>query len=436
MKSSILEGKNTKACRFKAGNDNFVKKSVLNVAYFIARHIAPGRTEAYSRPVIRIAVISIALGLALMIVSVAIVIGFKNSITNKVTGFSAPLQVVAFTNNESLEESPVTIGTKFLKELRTNPEITHIQYTAQKGGVLKTRNQIQGIILKGVGKHYDWQFLKENLTAGHLPDFKTTSASHQILISQKLATKLQLKPGDAVRVWFIGKDATAALGRKLVISGIYNTGIEEFDNRFLIGDLRQIQQLNSWGPDEVGSVELQVRDFKKLKTIAQNIYQSIPYNLNINTIYENYPEIFNWLGLLNTNVVVILVLMILVAGVTMVSTLFILIIERTGMVGILKTLGAGNRTIQKIFLYKAAYITGRGMFWGNLLGLLFYFVQYYFRVFRLNPASYYVSYVPVELSVPHLLMLNAGTFFLCLLMLIIPSFYIMRIEPARALRYE
>lgn len=408
----------------------------MNVAYFIAKHIAPGRTEAYARPIIRIAVISIALGLALMITSVAIVIGFKSSISNKVVGFSAPLQVVAFTRNESLEESPVTIGTKFLKKLRNNPDITHIQYTAQKGGVLKTHDEIQGIILKGVGKDFDWKFLKENLIAGHLPDFKTEKPGRQVLISQKLAEKLRLKPGDAVRIWFIGKEATAALGRKLVISGIYNTGIEEFDNRFLIGDLRQIQQLNGWKPDQVGSVELQVRNFKKLKIIAQNIYNSIPYNLNINTIYDIYPEIFNWLNLLDTNVVVILILMILVAGITMISTLFILIIERTGMVGILKTLGANNRSIQKIFLYKAAYIIGRGMFWGNLLGLLFYFVQDYFRLFRLNPVSYYVSYVPVELSVSNFLLLNAGTFSLCLLILIIPSFYIMRITPASALRYE
>ncbi len=408
----------------------------MNVSYFIARHIAPGRSEAYARPVIRIAVVSIALGLALMIASVAIVIGFKHSISNKVVGFSAPLQIVAFTRNESLEESPVTIGTKFLKKLHSYPEITHIQYTAQKGGVLKTHDQIQGIILKGVGKDYNWNFLKENLIAGHLPDINTDKPGRQVLISQKLATKLRLKPGDAVRIWFIGKEATAALGRKLIISGIYNTGIEEFDNRFLIGDLRQIQQLNGWKPNQVGSVELQVRNFKKLKSIAQKIYENIPYNLNINTIYDTYPEIFNWLGLLDTNVVVILVLMILVAGITMVSTLFILIIERTGMVGILKTLGANNHTIQKIFLYKAAYIIGRGMFWGNLLGLFFYFIQYHFHLFRLNPVSYYVSYVPVELSVSHFLLLNAGTFFLCLIMLIIPSFYIMRVEPASALRYE
>jgi len=408
----------------------------LNVAYFIARHIAPGRTETHARPVIRIAIISIALGLALMIASVAIVIGFKQSISNKVVGFSAPLQVVAFTRNESLEESPLTVGTKFLKELRHNPEITHVQYTAQKGGVLKTSDQIQGIILKGVGPNYDWHFLKQNLTAGHLPDLKTTRASRQILISKKLASRLRLQPGEAVRIWFIGKDATAALGRKLIISGIYNTGIEEFDNRFLIGDLRQIQQLNGWKPDQVGSVELEVRDFKKLKSIARNIYNSIPYNLNINTIYDNYPEIFNWLNLLNTNVVVILVLLILVAGVTMISTLFILIIERTSMVGILKTLGAGNQIIQKIFLYKAAYIIGIGMLLGNFLGLLFYYVQLHFHLFHLNPASYYVSYVPVKLSLFHFLLLNAGTFVLCLFILIIPSFYIMRIQPARALRYE
>ncbi len=408
----------------------------MNVARFIAGHIAPGRSEAYARPVIRIAVIGIALGLMLMIVSVAIVIGFKHSISNKVVGFAAPLQIVAFTRNESLEESPVTIGTKFLKKLRSNPEITHVQFTAQKGGVLKTKNQIQGVILKGVGKNYDWHFLKENLVAGHLPDFRTSHPGRQILISQKLATKLRLKPGDAVRIWFIGKEATAALGRKLVISGIYNTGIEMFDNRFLIGDLRQIQHLNSWKPNEAGSIELQVRDFGKLKAIAQTLYKSIPYNLNINTIYDTYPQIFNWLNLLDTNVVVILVLMILVAGITMISTLFILIIERTGMVGILKTLGADNLLIRKIFLYKAAYIIGRGMLWGNLLSLLFYFVQYFFHLIRLNPVSYYVSYVPVELSLSNFFLLNAGTFFLCLLMLIIPSFYIVRIEPARALRYE
>lgn len=408
----------------------------MNVAYFIARHIAPGRSEAYARPVVRIAVISIALGLALMMISVTIVVGFKQSISQKVVGFSAPLQIVAFTRNESLEQSPVMPDKKFLEKLQNNPEITHIQFTAKKGGVLKTRHQIQGVVLKGVGKNYDWRFFRKNLVVGKIPDVNTARPSKEVLISQILARKLKLKPGNAVRIWFIGKNAAEALGRKLVISGIYNTGIEEFDNRFLIGDLRQIQHLNGWKSGQVGSIELEVKDFKNLQSVARKIYDSIPYNLNINTIYDYYPEIFNWLDLLNTNVAVILILMVLVASVTMISTLFILIIERTGMVGLLKTLGADNRTIQKIFLYKAAYIIGRGMLWGNLLGLAFYFVQLHFRLFKLNPVNYYVSYVPVELSLSHFLFLNAGTFLLCLLILFIPSFYIMRIQPSKALRYE
>jgi lipoprotein-releasing system permease protein len=408
----------------------------LNVAYFIAKHIAPGRTEAYARPVICIAVISIALGLALMMISVAIVVGFKHSVSRKVVGFAAPLKVVAFTRNESLEETPVTLNPKFLKKLQNNPDITHIQFTAQKGGVLKTQNQIQGVVLKGVGLHYDWRYLKKNLVTGRLPQFGKDNPGREVLISKTLADKLNLKTGDAVRIWFIGKNAVSALGRKLMICGIYHTGLEEFDNRYLIGDLRQIQHLNGWKSNQVGNIELEISNLKKIKTIAQKIYNNIPYNLNIDTIYDDYPEIFNWLDLLNTNVAVILILMILVAGVTMISTLFILIIERTRMVGLLKTLGASNPLLQKVFLYKAAYIIGRGMLWGNFLGLLFYFVQLYFRLFRLDPVNYYVSYVPVELSFSHFLWLNAGTFFLCLLMLIIPSFYIMRIQPARALRYE
>ncbi len=408
----------------------------MNVAYFIAKHIAPGRSEAYARPVVRIAVVSIALGLTLMIASVAIVVGFKHSVRNKVVDFASPLKVVAFTRNASLEETPVTLDQKFLKKLQNNPDITHVQFTAQKGGVLKTRNQIQGVVLKGVGQHYDWRYLKQTLLSGHIPDLTGNKPGREVLISKTLADKLKLKTGDAVRIWFIGKDAASALGRKLIVSGIYSTGFEEFDNRYLLGDLRQIQHLNGWRPDQVGSIELEVSDFKKVKEIAQTIYNSIPYNLNIETVYDDYPEIFNWLNLLDTNVAVILVLMILVAGVTMISTLFILIIERTQMVGLLKTLGASHRVIQKIFLYKAAYIVARGMLWGNVLGLSFYFVQLFFRPFRLNPASYYVSYVPVELSLSHFLLLNAGTFLLSLLMLILPSFYIMRIRPSKALRYE
>lgn len=408
----------------------------MNFAYFIARHIAPGRTETYSRPVVRIAYISIALGLALMLASVAIVIGFKHSISNKVTGFAAPIRIVPFDKNESYEEMPLKLEQGFLDKLHSDPDITHLQFTAQKAGVLKTSDQIQGILLKGVGKHYDWSYLKSNLVAGHLPVLDSASAGREVLISQKMAQKLLLKVGDPLRIWFVSGNQSQAIGRKLWVSGIYNTGLEEFDNHYIIGDIRQIQELNHWRPDEVGSIELKISDFKNLNKIAQSVYNNLPFNLNVRTITQEYPEIFSWLDLLNTNVIVILALMILVASITMISTLLILIIERTNMVGILKTLGANNQVIRKIFLYKAAYIIGLGMFWGNVVGLFFYYLQDKFRVFKLDPKSYYVSYVPVELHGSYWLLLNAGTFLICLLMLILPSYYITRIRPARALRYE
>jgi len=408
----------------------------LNFEYFIAKHIAPGRTEAFAKPVVRIAILSIALGLALIIASVAIVIGFKHSISSKMIGFASPLQVIPFDRNESMEETALTLDPAFLKVLASDPEITHIQYVAQKAGVLKTKDQMQGVVLKGVDTAYRWNFLRKNLVAGQIPDLETEKPSREVLISQRLANKLRLKVGDPVRIWFVRAHGAEAMGRKLVVEGIYQTGIEEFDKRYIIGDLRQIQHLNGWKSNQVGSIALDVRNFKQIKQLAHKIYESIPYNLTIQTIFESYPEIFNWLNLLDANVVVILVLMMLVAGITMVSTLFILILERTNMVGILKTLGANNFSIRKIFLYKAAYIIAWGMFWGNLLGMGFYWVQNYFHLFKLDPQSYYVSYVPVELHLSDFLLLNIGTFAICLLMLIIPSLYITRIIPSRALRYE
>ncbi len=408
----------------------------MNFEYYIAKRIAPGRTETFAKPVVRIAILSIALGLALILASVAIVIGFKHSISHKMLGFAAPIQVIPFDQNKSMEESPLTVQASFLKKLKANPDINHIQFVAQKAGVLKTKYQMQGIILKGVDAAYDWTFLRKNLNAGQLPDFKTKEASRDVLISKKLANKLLLKVGDPVRIWFVSGQHAGALGRKLLVAGIYSTGIDEFDSRFVICDLRQIQALNGWNPHQVGSIELEVKDLTHVRIVAQRIYKSIPYNLNIQTVYDKYPEVFSWLSLLDTNVVVILVLMLIVAGITMISTLFILIIERTGMVGILKTLGANNNSIRKIFLYKATYIILWGMFWGNLLGIGFYSIQYYFHLFKLNAQNYYVSYVPVELHWPGFLLINTGVFLLSILMLILPSFYITRITPSRALRYE
>lgn len=408
----------------------------LDFEYFIAKKISSGKTDQLSRPVIRISYLSIALGLALMIISIAIVVGFKKSISDKIIGFAAHMQIVPFDNNASLEEQPLSIDPEFIERLAAKPEVKHIQYAAKKAGVLKTNDQIQGVVVKGVGKEYDQKFLRESLVAGEFPDFSTDKKTATVLISKILSSKLNVGLGDELRVWFVSSEESQPRGRKFTVNGIFKTSLEEFDTRFIIADIRHIQKLNNWADDEVGSIEVFLQQAEKLDEVAEGIYQEIPYNLNLITVTEEYPQIFNWLSLLDMNVAVVLILMILVAGITMVSTLLIIILERTSMVGVLKALGANNATIQKIFLMKAAVIISKGMFWGNVVGLGFYFVQKYFEIIRLSPENYYMDFVPVELSLVNFLLLNIGTFIVCLLMLIVPSWYISRIVPAKALRYE
>ena len=409
--------------------------NTVNFEYFIARHISSKKGNSFSQPVIKISYISIALGLALMIASIAIVIGFKHSISNKVIGFTANLQIIPFDNNKSLEEQPLNADRDFIKLLPTVPNVKHIQFTAQKGGVLKTDNQIQGIVLKGVSTNYDWSFLSKNLVAGELPHL-TKKRDYEVLISKMLADKLKLKTGDNIRVWFVNNNEQGARGRKFIVSGIYNTGLESFDGNLIIGDLDVVTKLNNWKSGEVGTVEILLQNPENTKTTANIIYHDIPYDLNIVTARDLYPQIFNWLDLLDMNVVVILVLLILVAGITMISTLLILIIERTSMVGLLKALGATNKSIGRIFLIRSTRIVLTGMLWGNVLGLLFYFIQLKFKVFHLDPQSYYVDYVPVELHLTQFLLLNAGVIAISLLILIIPTWYINRVSPSKALRYE
>ena len=408
----------------------------MNFEYFIAKRLTTGRMQSLSKPVVRISIVSIALGLALMIISVAVVIGFKNSVSEKVMGFASHIQLVLFDNNLSVQGKPVSVDENLINQLLENKNIKHVQFTAQKAGVIKTDDQIQGIILKGVDNNYHSDFLVSNLVDGNYPHFVDSIKSNEILISQTIANKLNLEVGNHIRMWFIDEGESRARGRKLTVGGIYNTGMEEFDNMYIIGDLRHLQKLNNWKPDEVGSIEILVDDVGEINNTAFELYNTIPYNLTIVTVYDEYPQIFNWLNLLDMNVIVILILMILVATITMVSTLLILIIERTSMVGLLKALGANNSSVRRIFLYKASGIILTGMLWGNFIGLLFYFVQLKFQLISLSPESYYVDYVPVELYLSHFILLNLGTLIISVLVLIIPSYFITRIVPARALRYE
>ena len=389
-----------------------------------------------SKPVVRISIVSIALGLALMIISVAVVIGFKNSVSQKVMGFAAHLQLVPFDNNVSLQGKPVKLNDELIAKLRGNEKIAHVQFTAQKAGLVKTDNQIHGIVVKGVDSSYDNSFLMDNLVSGSYPNINDSVKTNEIIVSDKIAKKLDFKVGSDVRVWFIDDGKTSARGRKFNVSGIYNTGMEEFDNMYIIGDLRQLQKLNNWNDDEVGSIEILVNNVEEIRDISFELYNTIPYDVSVITVYDEFPQIFSWLNLLDMNVIVLLTLMIIVATITMISTLLILIIERTSMVGILKVLGSNNGSIRKIFLYKASGIILKGMLLGNFIGLLFYFVQLNFELIGLDPESYYVDYVPVELSLLYFVLLNLGTFIVSVLVLIIPSYYITRIVPAKALRYE
>jgi len=407
----------------------------LNFERFIAKHISSGQSDNYAKPVVRISYISIALGLALMIISVAVVIGFKNSISNKIIGFASHLQIVPFDNNESLEERPISVDEDFIMELEANPNIVHFQFCAKKAGVIKTYDQIQGVVFKGVGEDFNRSFLEAHIVSGRFPEI-ISERTDEVIISKSLADKLNLKTGDNLRTWFVTGNGNNARGRKFKIVGLYDTSLEEFDNIFIIGDIRHIQKLNDWENDQIGSIEITVNDPDHLTDIAFDLYGSIPFNLRVVTVQEEYPQIFNWLDLLDMNVIVILILLIAVAAITMISTLLVLIMERTNMVGILKAIGANNHSIRKIFLYKAGGIILKGMLWGNIIGLGFYFIQYYFKLIQLSPENYYVDYVPVELNWLYFISLNTGTFIICGLMLIVPSYYITRIIPARALRYE
>ncbi|PLW96064.1 MAG: ABC transporter permease [Marinilabiliales bacterium] len=371
-----------------------------------------------------------------MIISIAVVIGFKASISNKIIGFASHMQIQGFSNYESMQEKPLLISDDFIDYLKNRKDLKHIQFTAHKAGVLKTEDQIQGVIFKGVGADFDSNFLYNSLVEGVMPNISEESRTDEVLISSKLSSKMNLKVGDPLRVWFISEQDKNARGRKFIVSGIFDTSLEEFDNAFVIGDIKHVQRLNNWNENQIGKIEVTIENMDDLDDISNSVYKHIPYNMTVTTVKDQYPQIFNWLDLLDMNVAVILSLLIIVASITMISTLLIIIIERTNMVGVLKSLGLKNRSVRKIFLYKASYIIFKGMVWGNIIGLAFYFLQSQFRIIRLDPVNYYVDYVPVTLNVYYLLALNVGTFLVCFLMLIIPSYYITRIVPSKALRYE
>lgn len=406
----------------------------MNAASFISKRIFSLSKDNLSSTVMRIAVASVALGIAIMLISIAVVVGFKNQIKDKVVGFVAPIHIQALNQNESIEETPF-IYDSVLNARLNKPFITEMHKTANKAGIIKTDDEILAVVLKGVDADYNWSYINSYLVDGIIPQYVDNERSNDVVISKIISQKMNLNVGDPVRIWFVDKDMKAR-GRKFNVVGIYETGLQECDDRFLYCDLNQIRKLNGWDNGEIGHLEIWVDNQTLINDYNEKIYYSIPTNLVSYTAMETYPHIFDWLELQDMNVVIIIALMLLVAGITIISMLLIIILERTSTIGLLKAMGASNGLIRSIFLKRSCRILLIGMVIGNVIGLGLCLIQQYTNVITLSPESYYLSAVPIELNPWHILMLNVGTFVLWVLMLLLPTMLINNVRPSKSIRFE
>lgn len=414
----------------------------MNWKYFIAQRIYRSHDgkQAVSKPAIHIAVAGIAIGLAVMLVSVAVVIGFKHQIRDKVVGVGSDVLFTSVMSDDLYNLHPIVASDSLLTALRKSPGVSHVQRFALKGGMMMAGDNFEGMVLKGVAQEYDWSFFKSHLVEGRLPRCTDSVASNEVLVSRNIARKLGLKVGDKLTTYYMQNSVRA---RRMTITGIYNSDLASFDNYYILSDLYTVTRLQGWESNQVSGIEIEVDRFDELETVNENLLYDFgkftdPYGGGYfsRTCKQLYAQMFAWLDLMDTNVWVILILMTGVAGFTMISGLLILILERTRMIGILKTMGAGNKSVREIFLHFSVLLIARGMLWGNLIGGGFCLLQSQFHLIKLDPVNYYLSYVPIELNVPVYLLLNLSTLVLSVLMLIGPSYLIARIHPARSIRFE
>ena len=411
----------------------------MNLEYFIAKRLitAKENKSSISAPIIKIAISAIAIGMIMMIVSVATGIGLQQKIREKISAFNGHIIIANYDNNQSEATLiPVSKNQKFYPEFRSVPEVNHIQAIASKAGIIRTADAFEGIVFKGVGTDYKWDNIKEYLVSGRLPNL-VEALNAEVLISQYLANRLKLKVGDGFNTFFMkeGQNKLPNI-RRFKVVGIFNSGFQEFDATYILGDIRHMQRINKWKADQVGAFEVFVNDFSKIETIGNEVYEHTGSTLDSKTIVEKYGYIFEWLQLFDFNIVVILIVMIMVATINMVVALLVLILERTQMIGILKAIGASNWSVRKMFLYNASYLIFRGLFWGNLIGISILLIQKYFGVIELNPENYYVNQAPVYINLFYILLLNLLTVGVCLLVLLIPSYIITKITPVRAIRFD
>lgn len=415
----------------------------MNLPLFIAKRIYSdqGDKRKVSRPAIKIATIGVAIGLAVMLVSVSVVLGFKHTIQNKAIGFGSHIQVGDFMTLQGDEQYPIQMDDSMMSVLRNIPGVKHVERFAIKQGILKTNSDFLGVAFKGIGPEFDSTFIHQNMVEGSIPKFSDKESHNKILVSKIMADKLNLKCGDKIFAYFI--DHQGVRVRRFSICGIYQTNLTQYDQVICFVDLYTAVKLNGWKSDQTSGAELTVKDFSKLAATEQVLVNKVNRTqdhygetYSSRTIQEINPNIFHWLDLLDLNVWMILALMIAVAGVTMISGLLIIILERTTMIGVLKALGARNRTIRKTFLWFAAFIIGKGLLIGNIIGIGVILLQHFTGLAKLDPATYYVSTVPVEFNIPIFIVLNIATLLVSVFVLIAPSYLISHIHPAKSMRYE
>ncbi len=416
----------------------------MNSELYIAKHILPYKNKAnISKPIVRIAVFAIALGLAVMITAVSIIIGFKSTISEKMFGFSSHIQIVNVESGSSFETAPINKDSVLFNEINKQDFISHIQEFTQKPGIIKANNTVKGVVVKGVPQNYNWDFIEKHLVEGsvfELPDTLT----NKVVISKQLARLLQLKISDSFITTFVPNESgKKPRKRRFEISGIYETHLQEIDEMFIVADMRHIQNLNYWKSNQISGYEIFLQDYKDIDAQKGKIQDIVGYDItpnqeikSVQSLKDINPQIFDWLQLLDMNAWVIIALMILVAGMNMITGLLVIILEKTNMIGILKTLGAGNNSVQKIFLYVGGILISRGLLWGNIIGLGLCFLQMQFQIIPLDPETYFMPYVPVHISILSILALNVGTLIITFAMLLLPALIISKISPAEAVKFE
>tara|TARA_B100001758_G_scaffold198947_1_gene177273 strand:+ start:985 stop:2208 length:1224 start_codon:yes stop_codon:yes gene_type:complete len=407
----------------------------MNIEYFISKRLlfTKKHNNRYTKPILSIAITAISLSFIVMLLSIMISSGFKNNIINKVIGFDSHIVISSIVDNPSFENEPIILSDSLYNSIISIEGVSDINVFATKAGIIKTKEEIEGVVFKGVSSDYDWTFLKDHIISGNTLDIKDEEKNIGVMISYEISKKLSINVDDDLIMYFI-QDPPRVI--KFKVKGVYNTSLSDFDNLFIIGDIKHIQRLNNWQKNQVGGISVRINDLNQIDEMSENIYYALPYNLQSISIKEKYSQLFAWLELQNINVLVILILMIIVGVINMITALLVIILEKTNLIGILKALGASSWTVRKIFLFNAMYLVFRALVIGNSIALSIAFLQYKYAFIKLDPEIYYMSFVPIDFNFLHIFLLNLLTIIICYITLILPSVIITKISPVKAIRFE